>query len=133
MADERGPAGAAEVDPIARRGFDPSAGYYQASGLGYRPLRLTDARFCWRLASDPEVRAVSVDRAMPKFWGHAKWMCVQVLYWNRAAYVIRRNWRSIGLVRATALPGGGSEVSIALLGAERGQGTGTKALRRMTP
>ena len=44
-----------------------------------------------------------------------------------------RELQSAGLFLASLLPGGGSEVSIVLLGAFRGMGIGTRALKALTP
>ena len=57
---------------------------------------------------------------------------------ERLAMIVEREaakglWVPAGMVRASLLTGGGSEISIALLQAERGRGLGTKALRAVTP
>ena len=116
MAEQRGPAGTAEVHSV-----------------GYRPLTIWDAAFCWRLAADPEVRALSHDPKPPTLWGHLKWMRRWTLSFSRDAWLIRTGWQSLGLVRAEGLPGGGSVISIAVLREARGRGVGTEALRRLTP
>ena len=113
---------------------------FSAQGLWFRPLQMfEDWHFCRELAGDPSVRRVSLDQKPPTFWGHMRWMW----RWSRPgperlALIVDRQaakglWLPAGMVRASLQLGGGSEISIALLHAERGRGLGTKALRAITP
>ena len=127
----------------------------RATHLSYRPLRLSDWDFCWALASDPTIRAVSLGQRPPTWLGHLRWMWRWArdgdsMAGDRICRVIERmvyvpaplylpgyyhlqRWEDVGLVRAARLPGGGCEVSIALLVAARGQGVGTATLKEISP
>lgn len=103
------------------------------SALGYRPLRLTDWRFCYELALDPEVRAVSLDTKPPTWWGHMCWMWRWTSEHGRQAYVLKAGELRVGLVRGAALHGGGLELGIVLTQSARGAGLGYFAIKRLSP
>ena len=56
--------------------------------LTAKPLSVWDARFCWRLANEPSVRAASFDPAPPTPWGHCKWMMSWLFKSDRQAWVV---------------------------------------------
>lgn len=99
--------------------------------LTFRPLRLRDALFCWRLASDPVVREASVDRRRPTVLGHLAWMWRWTIG-SGTAWAIMSNGVRVGLFRGIEIGGGRSEVSIALTAEARGQGIGTEAIRHLS-
>lgn len=102
-----------------------------------RPLSLSDSAFCRALASEPAVRSQSLDGRAPTFWGHVKWMWRWTMRVNdRRAWIIvfhyGTGWAETdaGLVRASKVKGGGSEIGIAVDGRYRGEGIGTMTLCR---
>lgn len=98
--------------------------------LSIRPLGWGDWFLCWQLAADPVIRHASLDRGALTHWGHAKWMRRQIA--SGSAFVILERGKAVGTLRGASLPGGGSEVSIALQASARGRGIGKQVLREFT-
>lgn len=103
-------------------------------GVNWRPLRIRDMRFCYRLASEPDIRANSFDDRMPNLIGHILWMERWMMRGPRKAWVIiGPSGDRVGLLRAEGTKSGRAVVSIAIAGQYRGNGFALETLRSMTP
>ena len=72
--------------------------------LTAKPLSVWDARFCWRLANEPSVRAASFDATPPTILGHCKWMMSWLFKSDRQAWVVKdRVMRVLGTAPASML------------------------------
>lgn len=123
--------------------------------MGVRPfytcrlLRWRDAAFCYRLASDPEVRRVSRDSKRATWLGHLRWMWKWIRSPDHRAWAIlsvegrvyqpgqpvNPRWARVGLLRASRFDDGreGSEVGIAIHKDYRGKGIASGQLHDMSP
>lgn len=93
--------------------------------LGWR-----DWSFCRTLASEPFVRASSIDQRLPTFTGHARWMARHMYLHGRAGFVAV--WRG-GLERCGVLTLRGSgrwlEMGVVVPRALHGMGLGSAIIR----
>lgn len=104
-----------------------SGGRGAAESACLRRLRFADAFFCWRLANDPLVRAVSFSDEAPTARGHLRWLWNWRTASDRFAWVIRVGRRRGGLVRVKH-DRGEAVLSIALMRWARGLGIGPRAI-----
>ena len=97
-----------------------------------RPLRWRDALFCWRLASDPNVRRMSIDTRPPTVIGHWRWMVRHMGWFSRkaeaSAVIIMLQGTPIGIETLKHYKSGFS-VGISILPRYRSKGHGRTVLR----
>lgn len=92
-----------------------------------RPLRWSDALFCWRLARDTTVRRWSVDERQPNPWRHWQWMRRQIRT-GSALLITIENRERVGVQTLTPYRYG-LAVGISILSRWRSCGIGTEVLR----
>lgn len=98
--------------------------------VSLRRLRWRDARFCWQLATDPDVREASLDPSPPTLLGHISWMADWVTpsqVTDRAAWVMEHEGKRAGLLRVYN-DGERTEVSVAVMPWARGRGLATTSV-----